>query len=335
MSSVSLGDLAQSFMLQRRGVSLRNDMARLSEELTTGRVADVRTVAAGNFSFLNSVERDLRTLDAYRVVGTEAAQFAEATQLQLGRIQDTASDLGSSLLSLANLPAGPQLLQGATEARGKLETMFGTLNEDLAGRSIFSGVATDTEPMAPVADLLTGLETAIAGATTVADIRTAAETWFNSPTGFDAVVYQGSTTDLSPFSLSETEDATIAVRADDQVIKDILLNTALVALSDSATLGFGTGLQADLQSDVGASLIATQQDIIGLRGTVGSAQERIEALTARNAAERVTLEYARAEFLAVDTFEAATRLEDVQFRLESLYTITARMTDLSLVYFIR
>lgn len=335
MSSVSLGDLAQSFMLQRRGVSLRQDMAKFSEELTTGRVSDVREVAAGNFSFLNGVERDLRTLDAYRIVGTEAAQFAEATQLQLGRVQEASAELGASLLSLANLPAGPQLLQGATEARGKLETIIGTLNEDLAGRSLFSGIATDIEPLSSATDLLNGLEAAISGATTIADIRTAAENWFNDPAGFDATVYTGATTDLAPFDLTETESVQVSVRADNDALKNILLNVALVALSDSATLAFGLDLQADLQNDVGATLVATQQEIVGLRGTVGSSQQRIDDLTARNAAEKTALEYARAEFLAVDPFEAATKLEDVQFRLQGLYTVTARMSDLSLVNFIR
>lgn len=335
MSSISLGDLAQSFMLQRRGIELRQDMARYSEQLTTGRVSDVREVASGNFSFINGIERDLRNLEAYRVVGTEAAQFATATQLQLERVQDSAMDLGTSLLSLANLPAGPQLLQGATEARGKLETIVATLNEDLAGRSLFSGVDTDVEPISSAADILSQLETAVAGATSVATIRAAAEAWFDSPTGFDATVYNGADTDLAPFSLTDTEDVNISVRADNDAIKDILLNTALVALSDSPTLGLGLGLQAEIQNDVGANLVATQQDIIGLRGTIGSAQERIEVLTARNAAEETALEYARADFLAVDPFEAATKLEDIQFRLESLYTITARMSDLSLVNFIR
>lgn len=335
MTSVSLGDLAQNFMLQRRGVALRKQMAVASEELTSGRVADVRDVTAGNFSYLNSVERDLRTLDGYRVVGTEAGQFAEATQLQLERVQDASADLGASLLSLASLPAGPQLEQGATEARAKLETIFASLNSDLAGRSLFAGTATDQPALTSVADLLAGLETAIAGATTPAAIRTAAETWFNAPTGFAATVYTGSTDDLAPFRMTESEDVGVTVRADDGAIRNILLNASLVALSDSVTLGFSLSLQADVQSEAGVALVANQQEITGLRGTVGAAQDRIQTLSARNAAEKTSLEYARNEFLSVDPFEAATRLEDVQFRLQSLYTITARMSDLTLVNFLR
>ena len=40
MGLVSLGDMAQSFMLRRQNVALKSDLQRLSSELTTGRVVD-------------------------------------------------------------------------------------------------------------------------------------------------------------------------------------------------------------------------------------------------------------------------------------------------------
>jgi flagellar hook-associated protein 3 FlgL len=335
MSSYALGDLAQNFMLQRRGVSLRNEMAKLSEELTTGRVTDVRKITGGNFSFLNSIERELKTLEGYRIVGTEAGQFADATQLQLERVQTASGELGAALLSFAKLPSGPQLLQGANEARSKLETMFASLNADLAGRSLFSGTATDTNALTSPDVLLAALETAVAGAATPNDIRAAAEAWFDSPAGFSATIYQGATDDLAPFQVTEFEDVTVGVRADNEALRNILLQTSLVAISDSTTLGYSIETQADLQGSAGEWLIANQQEITAVRGAVGLAQERIETLTVRNAAQRTSLEYTRNDFLAVDPFESATKLEDVQFRLESLYTITARMSDLSLVNFLR
>ena len=335
MSTISLGDLALNFMLQRRGVALRSDMAKLSEELTTGRVSDTREITQGNFSYLNSVERDLRTLEGYRVVGTEAAQMTDGIQLQLERVQEASSELGTNLLSLSYLPSGPQLEQGAIEARAKLETMFASINSEVAGRSLFAGTATDGLALSSVDDLLAGLEAAITGATTAADIRNAAETWFNDPGGFTAAVYVGSADDLSPFSVTSTEDVTVAIRADDIAFRNILLNAGLVALSDSTTLGYSLDLQSELQGDAGEALVANQQEITAVRGRIGSAQERIETLNARNEAERSALEFARNAFLSVDPFESATRLEEVQFRLESLYTITARMSDLSLVNFLR
>jgi len=84
----------------------------------------------------------------------------------------------------------------------------------------------------------------------------------------------------------------------------------------------------------GVALIGVQQDLTGVRGALGAAEARIETIQTRNASERTALELARNQLLAADPFETATRLEEVQFQLQALYTVTARMGDLSLVNFI-
>ena len=50
MTGLSLGDLANSFMLQQRGAALKTEMAQLTQELTSGQVSDVKNVVAGNYS---------------------------------------------------------------------------------------------------------------------------------------------------------------------------------------------------------------------------------------------------------------------------------------------
>ena len=59
MVSYGLGDLAQNFLLQRRGAALKTEMTRLNEELASGRISDVKSALAGNVSYLsdNSVVR--------------------------------------------------------------------------------------------------------------------------------------------------------------------------------------------------------------------------------------------------------------------------------------
>jgi flagellar hook-associated protein 3 FlgL len=47
------------------------------------------------------------------------------------------------------------------------------------------------------------------------------------------------------------------------------------------------------------------------------------------------LEIARADLVAIDPFEAATRMEAAQTQLETLYSVTARLSRLSLVDFLR
>ena len=60
----------------------------------------------------------------------------------------------------------------------------------------------------------------------------------------------------------------------------------------------------------------------------------MELISARNEAEETSLEFARNSLLAADPFETATELENVQFYLQSLYTVTARNSQLNLVNFL-
>ena len=84
MSSVSLGDLAQSFMLKRRSVDLREEMSKLTDELSSGRVNDVRAVLAGNHNYLTGLERQLEVLQGQVQSSVAAYQnlYDRAAQIQ-------------------------------------------------------------------------------------------------------------------------------------------------------------------------------------------------------------------------------------------------------------
>ncbi len=335
MSNVSLGDLAQSYTLQRRGVSLRAELTKLSKEMSTGVVSNVRDVLAGNVSFLADMERDLRTLDAYRIAGLEAESYAGAVQASLSSIQSSSQDLATSIISGSVTQTSTTIEQNAFEARNTLESMMAKLNGDIGGRSLFSGTATKTAPLEDVTTLLNTLEFLVAGATTPAAARLAAETWFNDPAGFTAAIYRGSATDLAPFRVGEGEEVSVKIRADADVLKETLMNVALTSLSNSAALTLNSSQRAELQRDSGLALQANQENLTDIRAQVGTAEARLDTIEARNAAEKTSIELARNDLIGIDPFETATELENVQFRLQSIYAVTARLSDLSLVNFIQ
>lgn len=66
MNSYGLGDLAQTFLLQRRGADIKTDVARLTEELASGQVSDTKSILSGNVAYLTDIESDLRSLSAYQ-----------------------------------------------------------------------------------------------------------------------------------------------------------------------------------------------------------------------------------------------------------------------------
>ncbi|MFK7744708.1 MAG: flagellin [Roseobacter sp.] len=334
MSSVSLGDLSQSFLMQRRSVDLRESMSRLTDELSSGKVSDVREVLSGNHNYLSDLERSLEVLDAFSVANTEAAYLTGAMQAVLDRVQSTAGQLGLDLLLAGGGPVGVVAGSPSTNATTRLETMISSLNDDIAGRSLFAGTSTDSVPLESAETLMAEVLTAVAGQTSPEDIEAAAKAWFDSPTGFDALIYSGSNTAIAPFALSETERVSLDVRANDAALKDALLYTTLAAIADDPSLNLDVPQQSELFGLAGVGLQTNQDSITDLRSRIGSIEARIETISARNQAEETSAEFARNALLAADPFEVATELESVQFQLQSLYSVTVRSSQLSLVNFL-
>lgn len=334
MSSTSIGDLSQSFLFQRRSVALRQDLTRLTDELSSGKVSDVRQVLAGNHNYLTGLERSLEVLQGFKVANTEASYLTAAMQLSLDRVQDFGGQLGLDLILASGGPVGVISGTPSENARTQLQGMVSSLNDDIAGRSLFAGVATNRTPL-PNADILIDqVRTAISGQTTPADIMAAAKAWFADPAGFDAVSYTGSATALAPFSLSETENVSLDIKANDTALKDLLMHTALAALADDPALGLNVNQKSELFGLTGIGLQSNQDQLTSLRARIGFTQERIEMISARNESEETSIEFARNALLLADPFETATTLENVQFHLQSLYSVTVRSSQLSLVNYL-
>ncbi len=66
MFLTNLGDLSASVTTRRQSLSLREEITRLSTELSTGQVADMREVLAGSYSTLTDIERRVVVLGFQR-----------------------------------------------------------------------------------------------------------------------------------------------------------------------------------------------------------------------------------------------------------------------------
>lgn len=334
MNTVSLGDMAQSFMLQRRNGLLKQEIGRLTDELSSGQVSDIRKVLAGNYSYLTDIERSMDVLKGFGVATTEATHFSGGMQNALERIATAGGDLSDALLLAGTTSVGSTNDDTALKARTTLDTFVGVLNTRISGRNLFSGTATDTAPLPSSDVILDELRLAIAGSTTANDMMTAAQAWFDDPLGYASVVYRGATDDLAPFALSDTESVVLDIRADDKELRDIIRNAAVAALATDPAFALSDAEQSALFFGTATELLGSKDQITSARARVGSAEAQIDRIMTRNAAEMTSMEFARNELLAADPYDTATQLESAQFQLQSLYSITVRMSQLSLVNFL-
>lgn len=336
MTSVSIGDLAQSFQLRAQNAHLKRQLTTLAQELTSGRKADPGAHLSGDFVPLASIERGLATLASYRTALSEAAIATDAMQASLAQLADTGGALAEGLLLSATAPGPATLTAGGIEARGRLEQAVSALNASVGGRALFSGAAVGQPALAPADQIIAALEPLVAGETTAEGVANAVAAWFDTPGGgFDTLAYTGADTPAGPVRVADGQSLTLDVTAADPAMRDVLKGLATAALlADEGLLADDLSERAALAQRAGEQLITAEAPLAALRAEIGIAQNRIETIKAENGAETAMLELARGELIGADPYDTATGLEAVQGQLETLYTITARLARLSLVDFL-
>lgn len=331
----TVGDLARSLVLGTHHTRLNRALDQLGVEIATGFLTDPARHLQGDVTGLVALDRDLSRLEAFRVSTTEAAARSATMQTTLEELQGRAELLSQVLLSAELTPTQEMRETFSEEARNGMGQLLAGLNRTIGGRFLFSGTANDTPAVEGMADMLDDLRLALSGQSTAAEIGAALDTWFDSAGGgFETTGYLGATQDASPIRIGSGESVSLDIRGDNPVFRALLKSVAKAALATDDTLALAPEVQTALLSQAGRELLGHQQGIVELRAGLGAKEARIAEIATRNAAERSALSMMRVDLVGTDNFEAATRYETIRTQLESLYAITARSSQLSLVDFL-
>lgn len=335
MTRLSIGDMAQGYMLRGHNFRIKEQMNTLVDEMASGRTADVSRHLTGSYSYLSDLERNLTILDGYGTATAEAQVLTATMQGALESFQSFAQNLGAAALTSASTEIPEAVNTVSQRARGDFARMVAALNTTSGGRALFSGTATDSAALAAPDAMLADLRLALAGQTTLAGIEAELDTWFGPGGGFETLGYTGGSDTLSPLAVAEGETLELPIKADDQVFRDQLRAAAMAALSADPSLAFPVTLKRDMMKTAGEALSFNQDAMTQLRADLGHAEARVEETKARIESERTSFQIARTELLSIDPYETASRLEDVQYQLESLYAVTVRLSRLSLTGYLQ
>ncbi|AVW92580.1 flagellin [Celeribacter baekdonensis] len=180
MTAISYGDMGASLRNMRLITQVKQDLDKYSYEVSSGQKQDLAAAVSGDFTPLASIERSLRTLESYDVAIQEANLFATSMQTTFGAISSHVADLSSTLLTSSTNGDATSISVAAQDARTRFDAVISGLNTRIGDRSLFSGTATSKTALIPAEDMLTELQTAVAGATTAADVETIVDDWFMS-----------------------------------------------------------------------------------------------------------------------------------------------------------
>ena len=334
MPVMSVGDMARQFNAMRSGSSIKTELADLTQRMSTGRVNDITAHLGGNTARLSGLDHRLSQLDSSIRVAGETAQTLSAMQSVLERVDSLRGETSQQLLHVTAASQPNQIDEVATAARDSFETMVSALNTQVAGRALFGGVEVDRRPLGPAEDMLADLQTFIGGATTPAAIIAAVDFWFDDPAGgFATMGYQGDTGPVLSKRLTENEAVDINARADDPAIRDTLKAAAMAAMAHDLT-GLTRATQTTLLQEAGTRLFGASDGLVAAQSRLGFVEEAVDRASVEMTAQQTSLKMSRNDLIAADPFDTASRLQSIQLQLETHYTVTARMSRLTLLEYI-
>lgn len=332
MGLSGLGDRAQLLASQRHNVALRERMAELTQEASTGVAADLTAHLGGDTAPLADVDRRLALAEGYGRAAREAGHQLAAMQVALSQADDLRGKLAGDLVAVTAAGAGlddDTATSTALSARAAFDDLVGSVNARWGEGSLFGGTEVGGAALAPAEDMMAGIRAAVGGATTAAAIEAALDTWFDDPAGgFATMGYQGSDTDATR-GIDQGASITLRARADDPALRDILKAAATAALAADPGVGIAEGRK--LLEGSRDALMGLASPLTALRADVGLAEGRVEEAVARHAARETAFGILRAEMTGADPYRTATELEAVRTQLETHYALTARLQGLSLV----
>lgn len=334
MTLQPVGDLARMFVARRQMTEAQAEVTRRANEMTTGLVADRGAHLKGDQTVAAALAHDLAIVEALSRNAAALATTAGAMQSALQSLDALASDVGLRMLSPAADRDGPLTGTLAGQARQAFAGAVAALNTRAGGQTLFAGTATDGPATVDAETLLSLSSAAAAGQQTAADIAAAILAWFDDPAGFSAQGYLGGLS-RPPAPLAPGETADLAPTAVDPAVRRTLAGLAIAALSVELAAGGPSEVASGLQREAGGILTAGGTERTAVMADLGLVEERISVAATRLGAERSAMARAQSDLLSADPYEAATQLSSRQSQLETIYAVTARLSRLSLVEFLR
>ncbi|MFV0491500.1 MAG: flagellin [Pseudorhodobacter sp.] len=335
MTQISIGDMAQAFLLRQQMTALKQASQTAATEVASGRTTDISRHRGGDIGPIVAIETTLQRLEGFRQATSETAQRAAQMQSTLDTIRDLVGELPMQLLSFETMASPESRNAITTQARDRFDSVVRALNTAPAGKTLFAGVETEGPALTDADSILDMLETAIttAGATDAADIISVIDGWFGDPAGFSTLGYLGGA-GTTAVPISPEDRVELGTTAADPALRDTLKSLATAALLERG-IASDTTIADTIAHHAGEGLLQGNANRIELAARIGLAEGRIEQAINRNKAETTALQISLNDMLSVDPYDAAARLKETQSQLENLYAVTARISRLRLVDFLR
>ena len=326
MLRASLPDILMTQRLTRQTADLKARLQTTSEEMVTGRRADMVGFLDGKIGEAMLVDKALNDVTRDIDSATLRNSRFDTMQNSLGAIYDTVRGLDIRTYdAIAGNKPRDLALVGA-DARQGLAQLFDFLNVRFGERYVFSGAASDRSPFGAADLLLSDVAAIFAASPSAADLQTALDNYFTDPAGpFQTVLYQGGAPDA----------LTANVTGLDPALQDTIRGLAILAMADGNNAPLPASALEASYSPAASSLTQGIDGLTDLRARLGLEQGALATKIDRFEAEKVVLNASLFTLTGRDQNEAAIELKQLEVQLEATYVLTNRLSNLSLLNYLR
>jgi flagellar hook-associated protein 3 FlgL len=327
---------------------MQSDLVAAQKESTTLRVADVGLALGARTGHSVSLARDVSRLNSLLDSNQLAASRLSSTQAALGQLTERGEELRSALAAALSGSSDPGIARADGDAM--LDTLTSIMNTSINGEYLFAGINTDAQPLSNFKD-------------PASPARVAFDNAFLAHFGF-------SQTDPAVAGITETQmgdfidnvampqfmgagwNANWSTASDDAITSRIGLNeTATTSVSANQTgirkLALAAAISASLLSGpvnsgavsavVNRALASTAEGIAEItdeRSATGIQENRISNASSRIEMQIDIFERSIIDMEGVDPYEAASKVSALVTQIETAYSLTSRIQQLSLLKFL-
>jgi len=342
LSSISTASL--SSIMSASVNSLQVQLSQAEIELSTGKAADIGLSLGSSIGQDLSLQNQQTFLNSLIATNNLAGTRLDTSQTTLSTLQSTAQDFLSSVIQNSGSDStGAELSQVATS---NLKAFIGALNASQNGNYLFSGINTATKPItdffassSPNSQSVQAAITAAFGASpNYSTINTTDMSNFLA--SFDSLFTGASWTSDWSAASDTAQSTTIAVshKEDTSVSAN---NTGFQQLAEAYTLVSQLG-NVGLPDATYKVVVAKAQtlisnaitDLTNLQASVGTVQSAITSSNTQMSAQLTILKTQVGNMESADAYGAATRVSNLQTQIETAYSLTSQLKQLSLVNYL-
>lgn len=328
---------------------IQAELVDAQTELATGRHADAGLALGAMSGMSVSLRQEQLQIQTVRESNSLVGARLSATQSGLQNISDLAQEFLSVLLRAQSTSASPETI--VADAKGGLKALFEGLNTVVDGQHLYAGVNTDVRPLTDyffepppasrqsVADAFVarfGFDQSDPGVQSISGpaMGNFLDTEFANE--FSGVNWSGnwsSAFDKNVRSrISRTELAEVSTNANLPVFRDLIAAYTMVA-----DLGFEKLNDGARSAVIDKAVKLTGSAVGGIanvQSALGVTQERLTFSSKVLDSQLSHLTNMIDDIEAVDLNEVATRLSTLMTQMESAYSVTKRIHDLSILKFL-